>query len=100
MYSESEDWGLSWTEPEVISGAAETREYSPVLVYTFDAVDTVFHCVISKYYDETPRNSLFYFRSEEFTSVEFDENNILPKDLEISIYPNPFNSSTRISFNN
>jgi len=100
MYSESEDWGFSWTEPEVISGVTETREYSPVLVYTISSVDTIFHCVMEKYYDEPTRSDLFYFRSEEFTSVEFDENNILPNDLEINIYPNPFNSSTRITFEN
>jgi len=100
MYSESGDWGVSWTEPEVISGATETMELSPALVYTINSIDTIFHCIISKYYDEPTRSDLFYFRSEEFTSVEFDEINILPKDLEISIYPNPFNSSTRITFEN
>jgi hypothetical protein len=99
MYSESEDWGLSWEDPVVISGSTESIELSPKLVQNGDQFSPIFHCIIKKYYTST-RSDLYYFRSEEFTSVRFDNDYILFNDFELSVYPNPFNSSTNIMFKN
>jgi hypothetical protein len=99
MYSESEDWGLTWTYPEVISGPTETMELSPALIYTNDISAPIMHCIIRKYY-AAARCDLYYFRNEGFTLVESKDVDILPHNLKIYAYPNPFNSSITIAFNN
>jgi len=98
-YSESIDWGATWSVPEVISGPAERSEHAPVLIYNISGNDTVFHCVMAVY-DPPDGSGLHYFRSQEFTDIDELDNLLLPQDILLSVYPNPFNSSTVISYSN
>ena len=97
-YSESTDWGITWSVPEVISGPAERSEHRPVLIYNISGNDTIFHVVMAVY--DPPNSGLFYFRNQEFTNINEQNNTSLPQDILLGAYPNPFNSSTVISYAN
>ncbi len=99
MYSESDDWGRSWSQPEVITGPAERIEYSPHLIYGTHTRDTTFHCA---FWASLPDGShdLFYFRSREPTGTCDADVISLPSGISLTAYPNPFNSSTMINFSN
>jgi hypothetical protein len=92
VYSRSTDWGSSWTTPEVITGPIQTSEGGPDIVYS---VDSAIHCILSK---DIAGNGvdLFYLRDRGFSSISDAEINKLAEPISITVYPNPFNSSSTI----
>ena len=97
MYSESPNWGVTWSVPVVISGPVERSDEMPVLIYNINGNDTIFHVVMAVY--DPPNSGLFYFRNQEFTNINEQNNTLLPQDILLTAYPNPFNSSVVITCN-
>ncbi len=96
-YSNSSDWGNSWRNPEMISGEVHLPDNDPCLTYTIDQADTILHVVMSR---DCPAQYLYYIRNHDFVGVEDDNAPIMPYKIDIHSYPNPFNSSTMITFEN
>lgn len=99
MYSVSTDWGLSWTEPELISGEIERGDYAPDVDYNIISGDTLLHCVFDGRYPSVG-SALFYNRSQEIVSIKDEERNPRPTIINLEAYPNPFNSTTMIYYAN
>ena len=97
MYSESSDWGTTWRDPEVITGPAERSEFSPILLYNTVIDTTILHCVMR---GDIPGHGsgLYYFKNERTTEISDMDNGIVPSAIILTAYPNPFNSSTVMSF--
>jgi hypothetical protein len=99
MYSRSADWGLNWTEPEIISGYIEQNELSAFLFHSSSPYSDVLHCVMSRDEPDGGRD-LYYFQRGEINSVEDEINPSIYDGISLTAYPNPFNSSIAISFIN
>ncbi len=99
MYSRSADWGLNWTEPEVISGSVEQNELSAFLFHNISPYSDVLHCVMSRDEPDGGRD-LYYFQRGEINSVEDETNPSIYDGISLTAYPNPFNSTIAISFVN
>ena len=99
MYSVSTDWGESWTESELISGEIERADCAPDLDYNINLGDTLLHCIFDGRYPSVGC-ALFYNRSQELVSIKNEESNPRPVFLNLKAYPNPFNSSTTITYAN
>ena len=98
MYSESTNWGSSWTEPEMISGDVERGDLSPDIDYNVSEADTILHCIFSGSLSEGIL--LFYTRSQELVSIGQDIIKPHSAALSLRAYPNPFNSTTLITCSN
>ncbi len=98
-YSESVDWGVGWSDPEIISGPMELDEYEPFLLYNESLGDMILHCVYRRKLQEGNRD-LYYIRSQEFTEIRGETGTLLPENLILRTYPNPFNSTVTIDYKN
>jgi hypothetical protein len=99
MYTISDNWGRSWVEPEVVYGPVPRNEYGPHLVNEESDGQTVYHGV----FWSDPEGELhdpFYFRSTPQTGIDEIDAPFIPTGIELSAYPNPFNSTTTITFGN
>lgn len=94
-YSNSLDWGYSWSTPERITTGIESAELSPFLIYTDLNESIVLHCFTRKHW--LPNTSdLFYLRNTTYTSAE-EENRVTVQSAGLHrSYPNPFNESAII----
>ncbi|UCC79424.1 MAG: T9SS type A sorting domain-containing protein [Candidatus Zixiibacteriota bacterium] len=97
MYAISDNWGNSWTIPEVIDDLPIPTEYEPFLLTTGDSLSLKYHCIFRG--NTFPGHDLFYTNSDTFTDIVFTESQKIPDDFGIRVYPNPFNSQTVIAFN-
>ena len=99
MLSNSSDWGVNWSNPEVITGNGHSIERYPFLLYSIAGYDTFIHCFYD-IYDTSYGTDIYYVRSKPFFVTHIP----LPPDqriyLSIKAYPNVFNSSTLISIDN
>jgi len=95
--SVSGDSGQSWERPQFISGQNQADEAYPALAYTVQQDDTLLHFVFARF---EPGSDLYYMRSQPFYSNHKPLPGPHPVILSIKAYPNVFNSSTLISFNN
>jgi hypothetical protein len=92
-YATSVDTGQSWTSPEVITGNEVFGENDPFLFHYIHGNDTIFNCLFD-------RGNTYFTRDKPFpTGIEPSQNSNLI-DLQITVYPNAFNSSTMITFEN
>jgi hypothetical protein len=98
VYSESSDWGLSWSNPVVIDQTLELYEFAPVLFYNSIAEEIALHCVMAGDTPEVVR-ALYYLQNSLITSIDEEGEAQLPTKPFLSAYPNPFNSTTTITFN-
>jgi hypothetical protein len=97
MYSQSTDWGISWSEPALISDSQAVAERSVNFTYTIVNQDTTLHAFMVRE-DTSGTNGLFLIRNQSIESIgEGNGAASLPDKLALSAYPNPFNSSTIIS---
>jgi len=94
--TKSTDQGSSWTPPELISGNTQDYEMMPFLFQNTVAGEKTIHCVFVRYDQDIQK--LYYTRNSDWASIEEDETEIQPDGFNLRAYPNPFNSSTLISF--
>jgi len=99
MLSSSSDRGQSWSEPEVITGNGLAVERSPFLLSGREGTDTLVHCFYDVY-DPSYGTDLYYVRNKSFYSDRKPIPRNQPVFLNIRAYPNVFNSTTLISFEN
>jgi hypothetical protein len=98
-HSQSSDWGLTWSTPEVISGSTQRAEQAPILFPSVVMGETFLHCVINVNFPGYGPD-LFYFRDRPFYTGIADSPIIAPGVLRLRAYPNSFNFSTMITFEN
>jgi hypothetical protein len=98
VYSESQDWGLSWSTPAVINPSIQMQEFAPVLFYNSDAEVITLHCVLAGDTPEVVRE-LYYLQTSLITSTDGEQETRLPITPVLGAYPNPFNSSTTLILN-
>jgi len=99
MLSSSSDWGLTWSQPEVITGNQPVVEQTPFLLYSLERNDTLLHCLYDVY-DSSYGSDLYYIRNKSFYSDRILLPRDIPEVLKLRAYPNVFNSSTIISYEN
>ncbi len=100
MYAQSRDWGVSWTEPELITGNEISLERDPLFVSNSVMGDTILHFFYSA---RSPGDSryIYYMRKLIRTAVNEDEQvAVHPLALNLKPFPNPFNSAVTICFDN
>lgn len=93
MYSGSEDAGETWTEPDVVYGPVDRSEGIPHAAVDINDGEEIVHCAFSAALDNEV-DDIYYFRSAPQTKVVEDDTPFIPSELEMSAYPNPFNSTT------
>jgi hypothetical protein len=99
MLSKSQDWGVTWTEPQVISGMVELADRAPTLIANDENGDTIMHCFMDRY-EQNVGGDVFYLRHSNHVTIEDNQDLMIPQNLSLGAYPNPFNSTTIITINN
>jgi hypothetical protein len=99
-YSVSTDSGVSWSVPEFISGPVAANEHAPILISTIDNSDTILHCLFIRSSYDTSIDGIYYMRDHDFVGINNDTPMPTSTKFWVKAYPNPFNSSTLISFSN
>ncbi|UCC79728.1 MAG: exo-alpha-sialidase, partial [Candidatus Zixiibacteriota bacterium] len=89
MSSVSHDRGLSWAEPDVISGPAEMNDYTPALLFNTSEGYSTFHCVFRRVV-LGQGSDLFYIRKIQSTGIQEDGGNVVHGFASLIAYPNPF----------
>ncbi len=98
LFSQSDDYGQNWSTPFLISGQEyRVNDVTPIIIYTISQNDTTLHCI----FESEEYSKLYYTRSHDFVST-WDSGNgpVLPGELFIGAYPNPFNSSVILTLEN
>ena len=98
VYSESSDWGQSWSAPTVINPTIQMQEFAPVLFYNYSAENITIHCILAGDTPEVVRE-LYYLQNSLITSINEEREAQLPTTSVLTAYPNPFNSSLQITVN-
>ena len=97
--SYSSDWGSSWSQPEYVTGSRRIDEFGPFLFYTIDRESIYLHCLFCVG-EEPDDYGVYYIRNKAF----YDDRKPIPDPqpviLKVAAYPNVFNSSTIIFFEN
>jgi len=99
MYSESSDWGGTWNDAEIISGLIERDEILPIILSNRSGGNTILHCIMCGQLPNEP-SYLYYFYNDDLTEIGSELIDNIPQYYLLSAYPNPFNSSTVISYSN
>lgn len=97
VISSSDNWGGSWSQAQVMTGPEALIEHAPFLLHSFEGRDTVIHCFYDIY---NPSSDLYYVRSKPYYSDRMVLPGNIPVVLKLKAYPNVFNSSTLITFDN
>ena len=94
-YVRSNDGGITWSEPLWLDSTIYHNSRSPALAVSDGRVYAVWNG-----YRAMPDSSALYFSYSPYEpdDVGNSGNVNLPIEIELSAYPNPFNSSTIISF--
>jgi hypothetical protein len=99
MHSSSSDWGLSWSNPELVTEPQSNIEESVGLTSTIVGADTTLNAFVIR--PDTIGGGLVYIRSQHSEGIGDDGGEIaLPEKLSLEAYPNPFNSAVIIAFKN
>ena len=98
-YAKTSDWGWSWTDPLVISGDIQVSEFAPFIFHSYERGEAMIHCL---YYVVDPPNGggIYYVRSKPFYSDRKPIPGPEPVILKVNAYPNVFNSTTAVNFEN
>ena len=97
--SMSTNQGNSWDLPQMISGPDTADDMAPMLFVSKANNDITLHCIFWRYH-YPDSGGLFYMRNDNLSAISNDENHILPTEMKLAGYPNPFNSGINISFSN
>ena len=96
LYSFSRDWGKTWAEPQLISGNYMSRDRDPFIVGRIMADTVLLHCFWGIYTGDVD----LHYASGRYVVTSaaegYDAN--LPDKVRLSAHPNPFNSSTVITY--
>jgi hypothetical protein len=93
FYMASYDNGLTWGTEQRIDDDP-MGSYTPDLAITGDEIHVVWD--ENRSYD--PGRGIYYSRWEEASAIEDDKENQLPEVYSLRAYPNPFNSTTIITY--
>ena len=99
MYSKSSDWSVSWDQPEIIYESAELLEYGPIMFHNQQVDSFMLQCIMWAEPPDGPKD-LYYVKSGIPTKIIDEDARIVPDKFAFSAYPNPFNSTAMITFNN
>ncbi len=99
VLAHSNDWGLNWSQSEIITQNTLEYENDPFLFYSQQGADTLFHCLFT-IYDNSFGTDIYYIRDKSFFSDHAPHPPIQPVILDIKASPSVFNSSTLISYEN
>lgn len=98
MFSRSEDYGQSWSEPELMSGNYPSSDRASAIVESFSGDTTIIHCFWARGGDGGAAN-LYYVRGLYVpTAIHDRDDTEIPHTIVLSAYPNPFNASVAISY--
>jgi hypothetical protein len=94
-FSKSEDFGLTWSPYERLT-FAEGWSYSPWISFDNGKLHMVWWD-----HDRPPHSGdeIYYKRFTPDPTATFEDGSLLPDEISIVVYPNPFNSSTNITLN-
>ncbi len=95
QYVRSTDGGENWSPPLWLDSAVYESSWDPALAVSDGHVYIVWNA-----YRGMPDSSALYFSYSPYepTSVGNQRDTNLPDNIELSAYPNPFNSSTVIEY--
>jgi hypothetical protein len=94
QYVRSTDGGINWCEPYWIDSTIYHNSSSPALAVSNDRVYVVWNA-----YGGMPDSSALYFSYSPYEPDAVGDTKYidLPDNIELSAYPNPFNSATTIT---
>jgi hypothetical protein len=96
-FSRSEDYGQSWSEPELMSGNYPSYDRASTIVESISGDTTIIHCFWDRGSDMG--SDLYYVRGLIAPTAIHDRDDVgIPNKLALSAYPNPFNSSVSIEY--
>ena len=98
--SVSSDSGFSWEPREFIADNIRSDDMNPILASTISQADSTIHCLFIRWSNDIDIAGIYYTRNRDFVGIKDDNAPIIPEAISLSAYPNPFNSSTIISFLN
>jgi hypothetical protein len=98
VYTESWNWGYTWSNAEIITGIIERDELEPIL-FSESRDDNSLHCIMRGQLD-AGSTYLYYLHNDNITSVALESEEHVPIGTSLTSYPNPFNSTTIISYSN
>lgn len=81
----------------MISGEVYLPDNDPAIASTISDSDTILHVVLSR---DCPQHFLYYTRDHYIVGIEEGNAPTTPGAISLYSYPNPFNSSSIISFSN
>jgi hypothetical protein len=95
FYKLSTDNGLTWGEDQRVEDDPETGRYPDI-----GLTDGHAHLVWSDWRDDPddPGYGVYYSRWDDVVGIEEDKG-IMPSDMALAAYPNPFNGNTTITYN-
>ncbi len=91
-YMLSMDNGLTWGEEQRVDDDPSFSEFPDITVSGEDRY------IVWSDRRADPGHGVYFSRWEEESAVE-EENDILPSEISLTAYPNPFNGATIITFN-
>jgi len=93
LYMLSPNNGFDWEQEQLIDNDPDESDYPDIAL-----TDSCKHVVWTDFRDYDQGRGVYYTRGEPEVSIEED----IPEDYEIELtaYPNPFNSTTSISYSN
>jgi hypothetical protein len=97
MFVYSLDGGVTWSVPERLTDAPNLSVYPNLFLYLDDLLLTW-----EDGRDDTGSGYLreVYFKKNSLLDGISDRDPLIPQQMELSSYPNPFNSSTTITISN
>jgi hypothetical protein len=97
--SMSSTQGTSWDLPQMISIPDTAEDMRPKLFSSISNNGTTLHCIYWRNnYPDT--SGLFYIRNDNLSAISNEGDYLLPAEIELVGYPNPFNGGINIKFSN
>jgi hypothetical protein len=94
-FMESTDGGMNWSDPYWLDGT-EDNSWNPAIAASNGKVYVIWYD--ERHYPDTA--GIYFSRWDPEPNDIENGHNIIPEEMSLSAYPNPFNSSTIISFSN